>query len=67
MTEDHWDRDLFRTMRARAEQNAAERDRALSVLALLVAFVDGVGGFMRHEDQAVMQEARALLAEHGGG
>jgi hypothetical protein len=32
-----------------------------------VAFVDGVGGFMRHEDQAVMQEARALLAEHGGG
>jgi hypothetical protein len=59
--------DTFAILRGRCEQNAAERDRAMSVLAVLVALVEGVGGFMRHEDQIVMQEARALLAEHGGG
>jgi hypothetical protein len=37
----------------------------LDALRALVAYVDRVGGFMKPEDQAMLQRARALLVECG--
>jgi hypothetical protein len=68
MTEDHWDRDLFRTMRARAEQNAAERDRALMAMKGLVdAYPELSSAFSTKTQQNALNIVLALLAEHGGG
>lgn len=55
----------FSVLRARAEQNAAERDAALGVLRELVAYVERVGGYMPHKDQETVRGARMLLAAHG--
>jgi hypothetical protein len=47
------------------EHAEAERDRALNALRSLLAYVSRVGGYMSAEDQLVLQEARAVLAESG--
>lgn len=57
----------FATLRARCEKSAAERDAAVGLVRLLLSFVETVGGYMTHDEQEVVRDARAFLAEHGGG
>lgn len=59
------DLDTFAILRGRCEHSAAERDNAMRMLALLLAFVDGIGGYTTHDQQVVIRDARALLAESG--
>lgn len=47
------------------DEACAQRDAALNALALLVAHVSRVGGYMSPEDQASLRGARALLCETG--
>lgn len=43
----------------------AQRDAALAQLRAIVAIVDRVGGYMRHDDQVELRTAKALLVEVG--
>jgi hypothetical protein len=45
----------------------AQRDRALDALEHMHRIITETGGYMAHEDQARLFEARALLEEHGRG
>lgn len=45
---------------------AAQRDASLDALSSLVSYVRRTGGFMYPEDQELLRNAIALLAEHGG-
>jgi hypothetical protein len=59
------DEHTFEVLRALAEQNAAEREAALTALERVVGYVRYVGGYMSPEHQATLWHAEALLAEHG--
>lgn len=56
--------DEFSVLVARAEKSAAERERALDVLANLYACVNDKA-WMPSEVQSVVREAKAVLVEAG--
>jgi hypothetical protein len=47
----------------RADTAEAKLEHALDALSRLVRQLERVGGYAKHEDQAELQEARAVLAE----
>jgi len=59
--------EIFATRCDRCEQSLAQRDAFEKSLRSLVAHVDSEGGYTTHAQQAMIREARALLAEYARG
>lgn len=57
--------EIIDVLKRRCEMNAAQRDAAVEALAELVRYVRRVGGYMTHEDQALLWQAEAVIAEAG--